>query len=121
VPVAEKTYSFRAAGDLGDRMREASAVLEAMFGDLQTEEAQVAVERVTNEMMLALLRDRERFRDSLDNQSAFIRQTVELLVQTAEKVASDVRYAAEYAEVAAERDEAFRSGAKAAAARRWRD
>src|SRR4051812_20126375 len=96
--VAEKTYSFRAASDLGERIREAAAQLEAMFGDVQSEEGQAAAERVAQELMLALLRDREQFQQAVDNQSAFMRQTIELFVRTTEKVASDLRYAAEYAE-----------------------
>lgn len=115
--VAERTYSFRAAGDLGERMRRASSLLETMLGDPGSDEGQRAAERVAHELTLALLRDRpER-----GNQSAFMRRTVELVVQTAEKVASDERHASAYAELAAERDGELRRGARTAAARRWRD
>ena len=118
--MSERTFSFRAPEDFGDRVREASVVLD----DLANEVGAELGERIGRELVLALHRGGGRFHETRGNQSAFVRQTVELLVNATEKVASDLQYAREYAKVAAERTDdeaAFRRAARVAAAERWRD
>ena len=98
MPAAEKPYTFRAPVDLADRMRDASGVLQEV-----AEAAGIdAAERIARQIVLALVRDRRRFSDARGNQSAFMRETIELLVGAAEKLAEDMRYAKAYAEVASE-------------------
>jgi hypothetical protein len=118
--VAERTFSFRAPEDFGDRVREASVILD----DLAKEVGAELGERIGREVVLALYRGGGRFNETRGNQSAFVRESVELLVGAAEKVASDLHYAREYAKVAAERSDdeaAFRRAATTAAGERWRD
>jgi hypothetical protein len=120
MPVAERTYSFRAPGELGERIREASAILDQIGEVADPEFAQ----RLGDELVLAIVRDSARFREMQGNQSAFLRETVELLVTAAKKVASDLQYADLYAEAASDQnaDEVeFRNAGRARAARRWRD
>ena len=117
MPLAERTYSFRAPSDLADRVRAASELLAVVVGE--SEELQ---ERVARELVRALLRDADRFRAARTNQSAFMRDTIELLVTAAEKVARDLHYADEYAAVERTGDEQASARAmRAAVARRWRD
>ena len=97
-PVSERTFSFRAPEGFGDRVREASVTLD----DLANEVGAELGERIGRELVLALYRNGERFHEARGNQSAFVRATVELVVAAAEKVASDLHYAREYAAVAAE-------------------
>jgi hypothetical protein len=118
--IAERTYTFRAAGDLGDRIREASVILDEITDAVGSDLA----EKIAAEMVLAMVRDSARFHGFRGNQSAFVRETVELLVGAAKKVASDLRYAGVYAEAAESRtdDEVeFRRAGRARAAQRWRD
>jgi len=118
--IVERTFSFRAPEDFGDRVREASVVLD----DLANEVGAELGNRIGRELVLALHRDGGRFHETRGNQSAFVRESVELLVDAAEKVASDLHYAREYAKVAAEEtddDAAFRRAAETVAAERWRD
>jgi hypothetical protein len=117
----ERTYSFRAAGDLGERMRDAAGLLKRLRGDEEGAGAELA-ELVANELVLALLRDSERLGQIADNQSAFMREALELLVAVTEKIENDQRWAREYAalEQAPEESE-FRAAGKKAGARRWRD
>ena len=113
--VGERTYTFRASGDLGERIR---AVSEAL--DTSPE----LVDRVAAQFALAIARDPASLHGARGNQSAFIRQTMELLVRAAEKVASDAEYEKLYAEEAADRSDdeiEFREAANADAVRRWRD
>jgi hypothetical protein len=118
--VGERTYSFRAPGDLGERMRGAAGLLKRLRID-DSDSAELA-ELVASELVFALLRDRDRLEQLADNQSAFMRATLELLVAVAEKIESDEKWAREYAEVgAAEQEAGFRAAGKRAAARRWRD
>jgi hypothetical protein len=113
----ERTYSFRAAEDLGDRIHEASETLERLA------EAHV-VERFVRDLGLAIFRESGRFNEVRGNQSAFVRETVELLLSAAEKTATDLEYAEAYSRVAADRttdEEAVHRAARARAAERWRD
>jgi hypothetical protein len=117
---SERTFSFRAPDDFGDRVREASVILD----DLAKEAGVELGERLGRQLVLALYRDGGRFQETRGNQSAFVRESVELLVDAAEKVASDLHYAREYAKVAAEEtdeDAAFRRAAETVAAERWRN
>jgi hypothetical protein len=118
--VAERTYTFRAAADLGARIQDASAILDEIADSASSNVA----EKIAAELVLAMARDSARFHGVRGNQSAFIRETIELLVGAARKVASDLRYADLYAEAAASRtdDEVeFRQAGRARAAQRWRD
>lgn len=117
--MAERTFSFRAPEDFGDRVREASVILD----DLAKEVGADLGERIGREVIRALYRDGGHFNETRGNQSAFVRESVELVVGAAEKVASDLHWAREYAKVAAEQTDeeaAFRRAARAAAAERWR-
>jgi hypothetical protein len=118
--LGERSYTFRAAGDLGDRIREASVIL----GEVADADSSAVAEKIAAELVLAMVRDRARFQAVRGNQSAFMRETVELLVGAATKVAFDMESAGLYAEAAAGRanDEAeFRQAARARTAQRWRD
>jgi hypothetical protein len=118
--VSERTYTFRAAGDLGSRIQDASAILDEIANNAGPEVA----EKIAAELVLALVRDSGRFHGVRGNQSAFMRETIELLVGAVGKIASDLRYAGVYAEAAENRtdDETkFRRASRSRAARRWRD
>ena len=115
---AERTYTFRAAGDLGSRIQDASAILDEIAGSANSEVA----ERIATELVLALARDSARFHGVKGNQSAFMRETIELLVGAARKVASDRRYAGDYAEAAkspADDETEFRRASTTHTAQRW--
>jgi hypothetical protein len=117
--VAERTYTFRAAADLGARIQEASAVLAEIDDSASSDVA----EKIAAELALALARDSTRFHGVRGNQSAFMRETIELLVGAARKVASDLRYADLYAEAATSRskDEVeLHQAGRTRAAKRWR-
>lgn len=79
-------------------------------------------DKLMRELVLQLLR-RPDLQELTDNQSAFMRTTIELLVAATEKIEKDAHFTRLYAEEheadesAAER----RNGARLAAARRWRD
>jgi hypothetical protein len=118
--VAERTYTFRAAGDLGARIQDASAILDGIADSAGSDVA----EKIAAELVLAMARDGARFHGLRGNQSAFMRETIELLVGAAKKVASDLSYASAYADAAESRtgDEIeFRRASDAATARHWRD
>ncbi len=120
MPVAARTYTFRASGDLGDRIRAASVFLD----EIEEAAGSEVSERIARELVLALLRDTRRFRGASGNQSAFMRETVELVVSAAQKVAADLEYADAYARGGAERtsdEEEFRRAARTRAGERWRD
>jgi hypothetical protein len=78
--------------------------------------------RVARELTLAFARDAGRFADARGNQSAFMREAVELFVGAAEKVANDIRLTQAYAAVREELTEDERAAARASriAARRRR-
>lgn len=119
--VAERTYSFRASHELGDRMREAATLLDEILSSAGAPKSE-AIDRVARELVLAMMRDAPRFHEAAGNQSAFMRDTIELLVSVTEKLARDHAYAAEYAAEAkalSEDEREFRRGARHAAARSW--
>ena len=114
--VAERTYTFRAAASLGERMRGASAVLE----EVRSGENPEATEHLARELVLLLLRRSDDARNL--NQSAFTRLSVELLLEAAEKLAMDADFTERYTADRATDDEiASRQAATRAVARRWRD
>jgi hypothetical protein len=118
--IAERTYTFRAAGDLGCRIQDASVILDE---SADAADSGVA-EKIAAELVLAMTRDSARFHGIRGNQSAFMRETVELLVSAAKKVASDLQYTNAYAEAAAIRTDdeiGFRKAARARTAQHWRD
>lgn len=118
--IAERVYTFRAAGDLGDRIRKTSAILNESAASERSDFA----ERIATELALALARDSSTFRDLSGNQSAFMRESVELLVSAATKVVSDLQYADVYTEAAKSRTDdeiEFRQASKALTAQRWHD
>jgi len=120
MPTAERIYSFRAGTDLGDRIREASAFLEVLADEPGSEVA----ERVARELVLAIVRDHGRFRATRGNQSAFVRETVELVVRAARKVASDIEFAEAYAAAAdfrSQEETDLRRAARRRVGQRWRD
>jgi hypothetical protein len=119
-PVAERTYSFRAPGDLAERISEAGVVLD----QLEESVGPVVAERIAAELVLALVRNTSRLKGAGGNQSAFVRETVELIVGAVEKVAADLGQVEAYAQEASarNRDELeFRQAARARAAQRWHD
>jgi hypothetical protein len=119
-PVADRTYSFRAPGDLAERISEAGVTLD----QLEDSAGPAVAERIAAELVLALVRDTARFKGAGGNQSAFVRETVELIVGAVEKVAADLGQAEAYAEAASARSREeveFRQASRARAARRWHD
>jgi hypothetical protein len=119
MPVAERTYTFRAPEDLGDRMRHVGVILDHVLADLRGRDE--VVERIAQELVLMIVRDASEFRSAAENQSAFIRETLELIVRATEKVARDLEFAQAYArEEMTEDERSFTLGARRAAARRWK-
>ena len=74
------------------------------------------------ELVLQLLR-RPDLQELKDNQSAFMRTTIELLVAAAEKIEEDAHFTRLYAEKHDAHEDAGerRDGAKLAISRRWQD
>lgn len=93
-----RTFSLRAPQDFGDRVRQASVILDDLANERGT-----GLEQIGRQLSLALCRDSGRFHRMRGNQSAFVRESVELVIGAAEKVASDRHYAREYAKVADKR------------------
>jgi hypothetical protein len=115
--LADRTYTFRAPGSLAERIREASALLDEVSETNDPE----AIKLIARELLVLMLRDGGRFHNARGNQSAFMRETIELLVTAAEKVASDREYATAYADAGLDRTEdeaAARRAARAHATRR---
>jgi precorrin-6B methylase 2 len=118
--IAESNYTFRAARDLKSRIRDASTILDESASTAGSD----VTEKIAAEFVLAMARDSARFRGIRDNQSAFVREAVELLVGAAKKAASDLQYTKMYAEAAASRTDdeiEFLEASRARAAQRWRD
>jgi hypothetical protein len=101
-------------------MREASVILDQVA---ETAGSDLA-ERIARHLALALLRDSQRFHEARENQSAFMRETIELLVSATEKLAADLQYTDAYRQVAADRttdETAGRKATRARAAKRLRE
>ncbi len=111
--VAAKTYSFRAPGELSERLRQARVGFDAV-----THDAELSA-HLGNEFELALLR-RLRKLDEHVPDGVFVRAIVEAFVGAAERVRWEQEHMEEFA--AFDRDdtegEAWRRGALLLAARR---
>ena len=114
MPTADRTYSFRADADLGERIEFARATLAHIGQALERPEN----EWIARELQLALLR-RSRELAGSENRSELMRATMEMLVAATEKVAEDLRFIEDYAAAARTRtpeDEEFLEAAERAAA-----
>ena len=87
--VAEKTYTFRAAGDLGPRAREALSTLSALLD----EEGGVG-EEAMSAFWMTVLRHARDFKQP-ESQSAVFRTTLETFIDAAEKLARDREHVSE--------------------------
>jgi hypothetical protein len=119
MPTADRTYSFRADAELGERVERARATLAVLGEALESPEN----EWVARELQLALLRRSKELATSA-NRSELMRATMELLVATTEKIAEDLRFTEDYAAAAQARtteDEEFLEAARRAGAELWRD
>jgi|SRR5215218_9378841 len=114
--LSEKTYTFRAPGDLGVRAREAVATLNAVLA----EPGGAGVDEAITAFSLTILRRARELGES-GNQSALFRATLEGFVEAAEKLARDREHVPAYEAWAAEDEEgrAVRAAAAKAAAPRW--
>lgn len=92
MPTADRTYSFRATGDLGDRIANARRVLTEPAA--QRPEVR---EWINRELQRAWARWLRAAPELARDQSRFMRTTVEVMVDVAEKVARDLALADEYA------------------------
>lgn len=115
----EHTYTFRASGDLAERMEKAVDSWHSLSnhpdGDISA--------WVMREFERQLFRRETELQESGRNQSAFLRAVVESFVAAVEKVEGDLELAKDYAEWAKESD-FDRSWAEAAlllGAERWRE
>jgi hypothetical protein len=119
MPTADRTYSFRADAQLGDRIELARATLLRLGEALENPEN----EWIAREIQLALLRRSRELADSA-NRSELMRATMELLVAATEKIEEDLRFVDAYAAAARARtdeDEEFLEAAQRAAGALWRD
>jgi hypothetical protein len=116
MPVAEKTYTFRASKDLGPRAREALSTMSSLLEDASDSD----LEEAMSVFWIAVFR-RVRELEQPENQSALFRTTLEAFVDAAEKLARDREYVREYEKWAADDEEgaAFRAAARKAVASRW--
>jgi uncharacterized FlgJ-related protein len=117
--VSERTYTFRGPSDLGERIREASQLL----AELAAEPDNRLTEKFAREVGSSIARRGGVAGTGLtgDNQSAFLREMVELVVGAAQKVANDAAWAKAYAAefVSTEEELGFRHAATRRAGERW--
>ena len=115
MPIAEKTYTFRASEDLAPRAREALSTLSLLL-----EEDAGALDQAMAVFWITVLRHARDF-EQTENQSALFRTTLETFVEAAEKLARDREHLREYEQWAAEDEEgrAMRVAALKAAGARW--
>ena len=116
---ADRTYSFRADAELGERIERARSTLMRIAEALENHEN----DWIARELQLAFLRRSQELAAS-ENRSELMRTTMELLVAATEKVADDLRFIEDYAAAAGERspeDEEFLEAAQRAAAVLSRD
>ena len=117
---AERTYSFKATQDFADRLASARETLALLVSE--AEDAHGVTDLIARELATRLIRDHTPEEIGEMSQSAFMRVTLETLIAAAERVASDLRYAAAYADAAADADDDDRAWADAArrvASERW--
>ena len=119
MPTTDRTYSFRADAELGERIELARSTLRRIAEALETPEN----EWIARELQLALLRRSRELAESA-NRSELMRETMELLVAATEKIADDLRFIEDYAAAARERtaeDDEFLEAAERASAVLWRN
>lgn len=117
MPVAERTFSFRATPDLGDRIERARETLAGLAAALEGPEG----DWIAREIHLGLLR-RSRSLAEAESRSDLIRGAMELVLEMAEKIEADLRFAQEYETAASGRnseDDEFATAAARVAAERW--
>lgn len=114
----ERTYSFRASGDLDERLRRAQEQLAKLSENDDTE----FVDAVAHHIHRTFLRSVARLRENATD-SELIRAAVEGLVSATERAAAEAELIDEYRAWAREdrEGEAFRRAALEAAAEIWRD
>jgi cell division septum initiation protein DivIVA len=117
MPTADKTYTFRASGDLAPRVRAAFLTLSRLLED---ETAAAGFDEAMAEFSITLIRYTREL-ESPGNQSELFRTTFEAFINAAEKLARDRDYVREYEQWAAEDEEGrlVREGALKASASRW--
>lgn len=116
---ADRTYSFRADADLGERIEVARSTLRRIGDELESQENAW----IARELQLALVRRSSELAES-GNRSELMRATMELLVEATEKIADDLRFIDDYAAAAQARtpeDEEFLEVAQRATAVLSRD
>ena len=88
--ISERTYTFRAPADLGEKLRELGAVLDQLGLDA---DAHVA-DRVGREIARRLARRASAGAPAFtgENQSAMFRDIVELFVDSARKISRDLEW-----------------------------
>ena len=93
--ISERTYTFRAPAELGEQIRAMGQLMAQL--DL-TADAHVS-DRVGREVAIRLARRVQAGQPVLsgDNQSAFLREIVELFVASARKIATDLGWEKVYA------------------------
>jgi hypothetical protein len=96
--------------------------VQQVLAGLAPGEPDELTDKLVHELVLSLLR-RPDLKELRDNQSAFMRTTIELLVAATEKVTADAEYTRRYAEGADDGADAAdrREAAKRAVARRWQN
>ena len=101
--ISERTYTFRAPADLGHRIVEMGNILNSLGVN---RDAHVA-DRLGREVAMRYARRVGEGRPlSGENQSAFLRDVVELFVESSRKIAADLEWDKVYAaERAAETDD----------------
>ena len=114
---AERTYSFRAAGDFGQRLQNAFGLWRERL-----ERPDEEVDAAAAAYLLAALKA-VRNGDEPGSQSALLRAVAEAFVSAAEKIEADDRAVRRYRSWAEADTEAHavREGTLAAGAERWRD
>lgn len=121
MPVAEKTYSFKAPEDLGDRLRSA----RRKFVDLCHEKTEGGTDYLIARSVAAhLLAEAENLEAAEENQSAVMRGLLLVLIEAVETASEERIYSAEFAAMARERDpehDEYVRGALASAAALWHD
>lgn len=114
---AERTYSFRAPEELGQRL----ATARKSFDQLAQADPETSA-WLSRELEMGLARKLAAAPDVTRDQSAFLRTAAELLVSVTEKVAQGIELGERYAAARAEDVEAtaFHEGALKTSKRVWR-
>jgi hypothetical protein len=118
VPVAEKTYSFKAPEELGERLQAARRTFLSFCHEAEADE--LIARQFTN----LLMSQAHELEAAEENQSAFMRAVLLLMIAAVETAADERTYSAEFEAMARERDpehEAFVRGALASASALWHE